>query len=210
MSSLPAKTYLVDEPMRTRRTPRCVACNYPLAICFCDEMPRIVARTRLVVVMHWIEATKSSNTGRLAARALVGAEVRVRGHRDAPRIEHDPTRRRLVLFPDPTARELVAADAGPDLDLIVPDGTWPQARKAAQRDDAARDAERVRLPEGLVSRYGLRRTRRPNVVSTFEAISCAYGILEGPSVEEPLAALYRSFIDAAERFRATGRDRRDV
>src|SRR5687767_6335461 len=109
-------------PIRSRRVARCAACWLPRPPCLCAELPRLIVRTRVVVVMHRREAITSTNTGRLAVTMLSGASVRVRGKLEP--IAPLPEGRRLVLFPMEGARELGPGDAlaGPVV-LLVPDGT---------------------------------------------------------------------------------------
>ncbi len=91
--------------------------------------------------------------------------------------------------------------------LLVPDGTWSQARRIAQREPDARGAELVRLPPGPPTRYGLRRNPREGTVSTFEAVARALGVLEGAEGAELAARLLETFdrfVDRALRVRAHG------
>lgn len=189
--STPAK------PMRSRRAARCPGCWLPLALCLCAELPRLAVRTRVVVMMHRREAATSSNTGRLAARVLEGASVRVRGL--ARGDESDPAPlpagRRLVLFPAAEARLLTPADAeGEGVVLLVPDGTWAQARRLLRRDDIFQGAEVVTLPPPGPSRYGLRRHAREGSVCTLEAVGQALAILEGGDIEDRLNAVLDRFV----------------
>jgi DTW domain-containing protein YfiP len=177
-------------------------------MCLCAELPRLLVRTRVVVMMHRREAATSSNTGRLAARVLDGASVRVRGgdrDRDREReIAADPLPpgRRLVLFPAAEARLLTPEDAeGDGVVLLVPDGTWAQARRLLRRDDIFQGAEVVTLPPTGPSRYGLRRHAREGSVCTLEAIGAALGVLEGGTIEADLAAVLDRFVARSQRAR---------
>jgi cystathionine beta-synthase len=78
-------------------------------------------RTRVLVVAHYIELHKTTNTSRLAVRALAGASVRGRGHPDRREPEPVPEGHRLVLYPSESSRALTAEDARDDLILVVPD-----------------------------------------------------------------------------------------
>ena len=188
--------------MRSRRTPRCPGCWLPVGMCLCAELPRLVVRTRVVVMMHRREAATSSNTGRIAARLLEGASVRVRGgDRDLP-TEPLPPGRRLVLFPAAEARLLTPEDAAGDgVVLLVPDGTWSQARRLLRRDAIFQGAEVVTLPPAGPSRYGLRRHAREGSVCTLEAIGRALGVLEGGPIEAQLAAVLDRFVERSQRAR---------
>jgi DTW domain-containing protein len=189
--------------MRSRRAPRCPACWLATSLCLCATLPLLAVRTRLIVVMHHREAITSTNTGRLAARVLEGASVRVRGLPGAPPPDPLPEGRRLALFPLPAARELVPADgAGERAVLLVPDGNWAQARRIARRDENLAGAEPVRLPSPPPTRYGLRRNPREGMLSTLEAIAIALGVLEGPAIEAQLLDVFERFVEAARRTRA--------
>ncbi len=178
--------------LRGWRQVRCGACGLPRAQCLCDALPTLAVRTRVLVVMHHIEALRSTNTGRLAARMLTGAAVRVHGLRDAP--PRAPlTGRALVLFPGDGHRVLCASDRGDDLTLLVPDGTWTQARRIARRDVDARDAERVCLPAAGESAYALR--QHDGGLCTLEAIASAMAVLEGGDIA-------RAMLDAFAVWRA--------
>ncbi len=172
-----------SDPARVE--PRCEGCALRPPACLCGEVVALPVRTRVVLLTHHAERRKSTNTGRLVVLALQGAEIRVRGERDAPARAPLPEGRRLLLFPHPEARELAPEDGlGAGVVLLVPDGNWNQARRIFRRDPDARGAECVALPPGAPSRYGLRRAPREGTVSTLEAVARALRLLEGPEGEE--------------------------
>ncbi|HZF54810.1 MAG TPA: tRNA-uridine aminocarboxypropyltransferase [Polyangiaceae bacterium] len=196
--------------IRARGTPRCRGCGLPEEMCICGELPRLAPRTRVVLLTHRIERTKSTNTGRLVARLLEGSEIRVRGEMEPRERPPLPEGRRLVLYPAPDARELSHEDArGEPVVLLVPDGNWNQARRAFNRDPDAKGAEPVRLPEGTPTRYGLRRAPRDGTLSTLEAVARALKLLEGPGVgaamEREMMASFDTWVERATRVRLTGK-----
>lgn len=196
-------------PMRGRRRERCARCHYPLELCPCGQLTAVATRTRVVVVSHYVELQKSTNTARLAAIALSSCEVRGRGSPEARAPMPWPRGRRIVLFPGHGARPLTPEDASDDLVLLVPDGTWTQAARIARRESSMQSAERVALPGERTSRYALRRNEREGGLCTIEAIAVALGILEGPWVETHLLAAFDAFQARALALR-NGGARRDV
>ncbi len=185
---------------------RCRRCEARRDLCFCPQIPVLSVGTSVRVILHAAELPVSSNTGRLAAAALLGASVHVRGERERPlnsRALETPGRVRLLLFPSedalPLEERLVLDLQGP-FALIVPDGTWRQARKLPARERALDGVLRVRLLPGPPSRYRLRAEPRPECVSTIEAIARALEVLEGPH-QGPLvrAALERLLEIKVER-----------
>lgn len=186
--------------LRGWRLVRCGGCGLPEAHCVCALLPRVEVQTRVLVVMHHFEAVRSTNTGRLAARMLSGATVRLRGAKDTV-AEAPPEGRRLVLYPADDARPLGPDDAADNLVLVVPDGTWTQARRIHRRDPACRDAVSVTLPEAGESGYGLRRNPRPGGLCTLEAIAAALDVLEGPAVASALHAGFQLWLARARAVR---------
>jgi len=192
--------------IRARGTPRCRGCGLPEEMCVCGELPRLSVRTRVVLLTHRIERTKSTNTGRLVARLLEGSSIRARGELEPKERPPLPEGRRLVLYPAPDARELSPEDArGDPVVLLVPDGTWNQARRAFNRDPDVMGAEPVKLPAGMPSRYGLRRAPRDGTLSTLEAVARALGILEGAAIERQMMAAFDKWVERATRVRLTGK-----
>ncbi len=188
--------------IRTRRLPRCPRCNQAEAACICDALVRVAIRTKVLVLVHHLEARKTTNTGRLAALGL-GARLGLWGDRDAdpPAL---PDGRVLLLFPSEASRPLVPGDATSDATLVVPDGSWPQARKMARRVEAAcaGRVERVRVEAGVPSLYTLRRTTREGALATIEAIAYALSVLEGDEgarVMTETLALFGAFVERQAR-----------
>jgi len=168
--------------------------------CICDLIPSLSIETRVVVVMHKREWAKTTATAHLAALAIPGCEIRLRGRPEEPLAIDDllaGDRRPLLLFPSedatPLSRTLVAADPRP-ITLVVPDGSWRQSAKATRREPALRALPVVSLPEEAPSRYRLRREPRRAGLATFEAISRALGILEGPEVRRRLDAFFEAMV----------------
>ena len=140
----------------------CPNCYSTRLQCLCDSIPRIEVKTRICLIIHHRELSRSSNTGLLALRALLNSAVRVRGEPAAPLDLSDlvtPTYRTLFLFPAPDAieldRELVLQDSRP-IQVIVPDGTWRQASKVYARQDELRTVTRVKI--GAAQRPALKCT----------------------------------------------------
>ena len=166
-------------------------------MCLCDLLQPIAVRTKVLVLVHRNEVHRTTNTGRLAALAL-GAGYERWGEQDVPRPAL-PEGRVLLLFPTDQARVLTPSDAADDVTLVVPDGSWPQARKIARRvaTAVAERATLVRLEGERPSGYTLRHTQREGAMSTLESIAHALRILEGdrgPHVAAQTLALFDRFV----------------
>lgn len=145
--------------------------------------------------MHTAEEVLTTNTARLAAKALVNSEIRIRGRLNAP-LSTDGLRQEdretLLLFPSPHAEELndefVAGLTRP-VNLIVPDGSWRQAQKMVRRERLLSEIRHVKLPAGGPSLYKLRNQPEEQGLCTLEAIARSLGSLESRDVQAQLEAL---------------------
>ena len=187
---------------------RCDACWLHLPLCLCDELERIPSRTRIKVILHCGELRRPSNTGHLLPLALEQASCVIRGLPNTPRLDGlgllDPDRRNLLLYPDPNATVLNEAFMSQDdrpVTLLVPDGSWRQSRRMFCRDLGHLPVERVCLPEGGGSVYGLRSQTDASHCSTLEAVARAMGLLESLEVRQHLERLMTIFVERA----STGR-----
>jgi DTW domain-containing protein YfiP len=193
---------------------RCADCRMHRSVCICSLLPRLETRTRVVLLLHQLEAEKPTNTGLVAARCLANSAVVFRGRapqdaRVGAGASIDEQSARLVaaippgtrpafLFPRAGATPLPAwrGEGGP-LTLVVPDGTWRQAAHALSRLARALDWPCVTLADGRDGQAGgrLRAAGRPGRLATLEAVALALGVLEGPEVEAALLHVFRVMTD---------------
>ena len=186
---------------QSTKNERCETCGASATACLGDVVPRIELKTRICLVIHHRELSRRSNTGLLAVRALLNSEVRVRGEdREALDLQDLLTNqyRSFLFYPSSDAvelnRGLVMQDATP-IQLLVPDGTWRQARKIHSRHEELRDLPRVKISTPNNSIFQLRAQSRPERMATLQAIAHGLGIIEGDSVRAQLMKLYQAKIE---------------
>lgn len=177
--------------------PTCSQCCRPLAYCLCALVPRLDSRTRVLILQHPSEAGHALNTARLAALGLENAELRIGEHfADLADLLADPGYDARLLFPGDEA-ELPSqqrAEQRPLL-LVVPDGTWRKARKLLYCNPLLEHLPRLTLPEGLESRYRLRKAPKVGALSTLEAITETLNRLEAPRRFDALLRPFEALID---------------
>lgn len=180
---------------------RCPSCQLRNALCICEIIPKLKVSTKLIVLMHLRETHLTTNTAKLARVALEDSEIRIRGQKGQPMSDAGlltEGRQSLFLFPSKEAAVLtpeLVASFGKPITLIVPDGSWRQAKKVGKREPALATIPHVKLPLGALSTYRLRREPNAESVSTFEAIARALGIIEGPAVQEKLEYLFDVMVE---------------
>ena len=191
--------------MRTKRLSRCAGCGLSLNLCMCPALPHLSAATHIVVLAHRVELAKSTNTGRLAARMLGASAELVQTH-ESWRSAHAPGES-VVLFPTDDAMPLEEL-TGEVRCVIVPDGTWAQARRIARRHPACAGLRKVRLGATLRSIYTLRRSHLDNGLCTLEAVAEALRVLEADSCAESMLAAFAQWVERALLVRAGAHDMR--
>ena len=156
---------------------QCPRCTRPTERCLCALIPYLPSRTRVLILQHPSEVRHALNTARLAALGLSNAELLVgEVFESLATVLQQPGYRACLLFPGDQAqplRQLAEPLAELPLLLVVPDGTWRKARKLLHLNPLLASLPRVVLPEGLQSRYRLRKAPMPGALSTIEAIVSA-------------------------------------
>ena len=162
-------------------------------------MPRIAARTQILLVRHAAERFKTSNTGRLAVAAIAGAQMMDYATEGSapgmPALAGAANDGRTWLL-YPQGEPLAAPPAALER-LVVVDGTWPQARRMLQRIPELRGMPRLALPPPPAPLRRLRQTKGASEMSTLEAIAQALVWLEGWDLAQPLFALHDTFVTRA-------------
>ncbi len=190
-----------DGSDRSVKSTYCIRCRMHASLCLCADIQPIDTRTQVAIILHETEQCRTSNTGYLATLMLPNSVLRIHGERGRRLDVHDlfeSTHRVFVLFPHADARILdrrLAEEDDRPIRLIVPDGTWRQARRMVRRVTGLAKAPWVTLPEGRISEYRLRKRRPAGGMCTFEAITEALCLLEGPQLHAPLAHVLSRFIE---------------
>lgn len=186
-------------PENFNQQPRCPACRLHLPLCVCSLAPKLDLGTRVEVIIHYTDAIKTTNSGRLVSLCLPNSAIHIRGLKDTPLDAPacaNPAGR-LALFPGRDSQELTSAylaEMTPPLTLLIPDGTWRQARRAALREPQFQGARRVHLPPDIAAKYRIRAHADKNRLCTFEAICRALGIIEGAVVEQQLDDFFAQWV----------------
>ena len=157
----------------------------------------MVTRTRVLIVRHYREVSRSSNSGRLAAMALPSSQLVDHGAPGTPATQIDAADACLLV----PGGEVLHPGMAPRT-LIVLDATWSQARRMRRKVRGLEQVRTVSLPPVPTGTPRMRASPGDGKVSTLEAIAYALGVLEGAEVAEPLLQLFHV---AVQRSLASGR-----
>lgn len=169
--------------------------------CICDSIPTLSLKTKISLVIHAKELKRTTNTGRLAIKALTNSEMFIRGAEKAPLdLSHllTPNYTTWLFYPSDDAVELDAKLVGTSLlpiQLIVPDGNWRQASKVHYRHHELKDVIRVKISTPNRAPTHLRAETTEAGMATLEAIACALGIIEGEEVKKELMDFFNKKLE---------------
>lgn len=163
----------------------------------------------ITIVRHVREHRKSTNTARLAWRALSpGCQLLNYGDRHQPFDASFLPEPSYLLFPealdhsgqpDPNGPPVHDLSSGPPpqncQNLILLDGTWSQARRMSHRLQAVAQLPRLSFSQ-IPPRARLRKPPTSNTSATLEALGLALWYLAGEEVGRPLLDLFDVFVDA--------------
>jgi len=165
--------------------------------CLCALLPTLTSRTKFVVVRHFQEQFKTSNTGRLLARYLpetVMQDWRGRGDPWAPlNLPADA----VMLFPGDEAHPALSPEdlgAMSGRTVVLVDGTWKQSRKMTRMVPDLNGIQRVALSAPTAPEMVLRRRVVPNGLCTIEAAAHMLTALGEPEVGEDLLTVWRLLV----------------
>jgi DTW domain-containing protein YfiP len=160
-------------------------------------VPRIRPRVEVVFLRHASERDRLTNTGHWASLALEGSSVLEHG---APGEPLDASGLSApgawLLFPSPHPPP---RDAPPPRRLIVPDGTWAQARRIVQRIPEVRTLPRLAVDAAHPAAPRLRQPLVVGGMSTLEAVAAALRVLGDVDAADALEALHTQGVALATR-----------
>lgn len=152
-------------------------------------------------MQHPSEQKHALNTGRMLRLGLLRAKLLITEslaeHPQWLLALQDRAWRTELLFPGVQVPQLCPqpADTRPRR-LVLLDGTWRKARKLLHLNPVLQGLPRVGLPDGLQSRYRLRKAPMAGSLSSVEAGAAALGLLEPELPVEQLLVPFDALIEA--------------
>ena len=157
-----------------RREGACSRCGFKMGLCFCRELLSVTIPLQVVFVCHRNEQGRQSNSARVFAGCVPGAEIHWWGRQERP-LPQDwlgelQDRRLGVLFPDEHAMPIhqLSRLERPET-LVVLDGSWRQCKSMVRRIPGIDGLPKLRLSRDYLTSESLRRSPGRGLLSTFEA-----------------------------------------
>ena len=187
---------------RETRDKRCPKCKVHQDNCFCSKIISLELETRVSLLVFKKEIFLPSNTANLTLMSLMNSNQFERGHEGVQLSEEfvkEDQYQPLYLFPTDDAEELTAdylSNFNKPINLIVPDGTWRQAKKVHRREPLLKNVPRVKITPNKRSIYPLRRQKYEYGLCTHEAIAYALKTISGEEAFNQLMGNLKIFIAA--------------
>lgn len=180
-------------------------CRFKVNWCICSEAPIFSSFCQPILVLHVKEWLKSSNTGHLSSLCFPKTARYMYGREDNQQAltQNEIDRQAVVLFPGFSAKPLshYLREYGKPRQLIIPDGSWNQAKNIVRR--TLLDVPRIYVDSPLTHEVRAN-IQRPRIspgeqhLSTFEATALALAQIEDFSTDQ-ISALLAFFQKAASR-----------
>ena len=173
----------------------CPKCQRPQDVCLCSEIAKIDNNSPICVLRHKSEKSHALNTVKLMELCLNDIHVfdgeSFDNHKGFQQfLTKNADREILLLYPGEnaiTSTELAKSDT--DYAFVILDGTWRKTRAILNSTKCINDLPFVMLPEGIESKYILRKGPEGGV-SSLEATAILLSELES---EEKYLPLYNCF-----------------
>lgn len=167
-------------------------------MCYCFSLPVVPleTRNRVVMLQHPAEQKRCLQTGRMLQLGLAEGRCLLYRAKLFPNTKADDTlrsiladtRRTLLLYPtkDAVAIDEIDPAEGP-FNVVLIDGTWPQAKAIFTRSPALQKLRQVKLVGSDTSHYVIRTQPAEGCLSTLETAASALSTLEkDPSIKQQL------------------------
>ncbi|XP_067008432.1 tRNA-uridine aminocarboxypropyltransferase 2 [Anabrus simplex] len=182
LSSIPA------DPPKMREI--CTRCRRPCVVCWCPFLPSTPLHTlcRVVLLQHPAEERRCLRTAPMLSHSLATDRCLIYKGKRFPQNRHDGLEEILkspnsvLLYPSKDAVEIqnlpLVSEIIEPYNLIIIDGTWPQAKAIYHSTTMLHHLKQVKLTSGGISEYVIRTQPTDGCLSTLETAAQALAIVE--------------------------------
>lgn len=172
----------------------CAQCHYPQSACVCSAIRHLEIESRLIVMQHPSEVGHAKNSVRLMQLVIPKLEVVVGEIADdfasLQQSIQAQTSQTYLLYPSDQSSSVNEAKPQRGSSFILLDGTWRKAFRMLQLNPWLMKLPALHLDLHHASNYRIRKSSRPDSLSTLEAAALTLGAAEP---EADISALYQAF-----------------
>ncbi|KAK7590213.1 hypothetical protein V9T40_001826 [Parthenolecanium corni] len=178
----------------------CSLCKRPVVVCFCDQLPseRLNPVCKIVLLQHPAEEKRPLHTATILSLALTSDKFIIFRGTKFPQSKHSGLHAILnspdtvLVYPTSEAVDLnelpkVTDSSSLRYNLVLIDGTWPQAKTIYNKSKALHSLKQVKISTPRGSEFTIRTQPTDNCLSTLETAAEALAVLENkPTVKHDL------------------------
>lgn len=169
----------------------------PASVCYCLALPTppVNPASRIILLQHPAEQKRCLRTAHMLQLGLTDGKCLVYRGKRFPNMNHDQLlaeilsdKKSILLYPSKSsiAIENLAREDGP-FNLVLIDGTWPQAKAIYASSEMLHGMKQVKLVSSGNSSYIIRTQPTDGCLSTLETAAESLSILEkDPTIKEKL------------------------
>lgn len=184
LSNIPA------DPPRMREL--CEKCKRPSVVCWCPALPpeRLKPRSRIILLQHPAEEKRCLRTAPMLQLGLEQDKCLIFKGKRFPQSRHENLEEilsqpnTLLLYPSKSAIDIkqLENDTTTSYNLVLIDGTWPQAKAIYASSPILHNLKQVKLLTNNISNYIIRTQPTEGCLSTLETAALALSQLENYSI----------------------------
>ncbi|XP_054287496.1 tRNA-uridine aminocarboxypropyltransferase 2 [Macrosteles quadrilineatus] len=180
----------------------CDKCRRPSIVCWCSHLPDepLNPNCRVILLQHPAEEKRCLRTAPMLSLGLSPGKCLIYKGKKFPQQRHeglhdilvDP--RSVLLYPSKAATTLGDLQRERPTNLVIIDGTWPQAKTIYNNSPLLHSMTQAKLVVGTSSEYVIRSQPTDGCLSTLETAAEALAAVEGSDMYKheltrPLRAL---------------------
>ncbi|KAL3278204.1 hypothetical protein HHI36_013543 [Cryptolaemus montrouzieri] len=184
----------------------CNKCERPSRVCWCGALPDppLSPRNKIIILQHPAEEKRSLRTAPILHLGLKEGSCLIFKGKHFPGRNHEleallQQPNTLLLYPSPKSidlREIQSKHIDCNFNLVLLDGTWPQAKAMYSGNSILHGIQQIKLVINGPSNYIIRTQPTEGCFSTLETAAEALSILEGDNVyREKLITPLKSLCD---------------
>lgn len=179
----------VDPP---KMRDECSQCTRPIEVCWCPGLPnpRLHVESKVIILQHPAEVKRALRTAPMLSLGLELDKCLIFRGKKFPKSYHEGlydilhADNTILLYPSPNAVNIhelkkVGIDGQKPYNLILLDGTWPQAKTMYHSSPILCGLKTCKLVGVPISEYVIRTQPTDGCLSTLESGALSLSILEG-------------------------------